>query len=334
MRKLITIFILIYTLAAGLTAKTVTLEGLEQPRIIEVDDNQLYITEKTKVHIYSLNGFKPVKTFGKEGEGPKEFRRLVLRFISQPDHLFINSSGKISYFKKDGTFIKESRLPDPRLRVEPFGKQFLVDGLVFEDGLFFFTVNIYNESMAKVKEIHRQKRAVQVQGKGTVLFTHPLPNIGYDNKVFIADGMDLKIKVLDASGKKLYDITRETTRYPITERAKKEMLEYLNKDAGTKPYLEMIKPIKFPEKYPAVRSFYVSDGKVYVFTYRFTKEPGKTGCLVFDTAGKFLKRQTVEHFRMDNPADDCPSTIRNGKLYWLKDNEETEEWELHTSDLK
>ena len=86
-----------------------TLDEVMKPTAIEIDDQNLYVVEGTSVYIYSLKDFKLVKKFGKKGEGPKEFKMMITRIITQKDDLLINSFGKISFYSKNGKFIKEKQ---------------------------------------------------------------------------------------------------------------------------------------------------------------------------------------------------------------------------------
>jgi uncharacterized protein YlbG (UPF0298 family) len=68
------------------------------------------VTQEATVFIYSLKDFKLVKKFGKAGEGPREFRilpQLPLNIDARTDQIIVNSFGKVSYFTKQGEFIKE-----------------------------------------------------------------------------------------------------------------------------------------------------------------------------------------------------------------------------------
>ena len=56
-------------------AKRVTIfKELLKPNRIYLDQDRIYITERTKVFVYSLKDYKLINTFGKQGEGPGEFK--------------------------------------------------------------------------------------------------------------------------------------------------------------------------------------------------------------------------------------------------------------------
>ena len=308
----------------------VPLPGLLNPRKIEVHGNHLYIAEKISVFIYSLSEFKLIKKFGKEGEGPGEFKSRITRLEIQPDYIFINSAGKVSYFTKEGTFIKEFRTVPPDLRLKPFGDRFVGERMVTENSTLFNTVDIYDSSLNKITEVYRQEREVQVRGKGTKVFNHPMPYYIYEGKLFIVKESDFVINVMDKSGKELHTITYDYQKIKVTANDKKRVMKHLGTDPEIKPYLEMIKPIIFPDYYPAIRNYQVADGRVYVLTYKQVK--GKSEWLKFDINGKFLKHLFI-NFKYINPLDEYPSVIKNEKLYQLVENLDTEEWELHITSI-
>jgi len=315
----------------GHAVQVVPLPDLVNPRKIAVDDNQLYIAEKIPVFIYSLKDFKLIKKFGKEGEGPREFKSRITRMELQPGYIFINSSGKVSYFTKDGTFIKEFRTVSPDLRLKPFGDRFAGERMTSENSTLYNVVGIYDSSLKKIAEVYRQEREVQVGGKGTKVFAHPMPYYICDDKLFVVTGPDFVIDVLDKTAKKQYTVTYDYKRIKVTAEDKKRVMNHLETDPNTKPYLEMLKPIIFPDYFPAIRNYYVADGKVYVLTYK--EENGKSEWLVFDIKGKFLKQFFLPYHYM-NPVDEYPAAVKNEKLYQLIENEDTEAWELHITGIK
>ena len=52
-----------------------TLEDILKPRSLTVYKGKAYITEKEAIHIVSLESGKLLKSFGRKGEGPGEFKR-------------------------------------------------------------------------------------------------------------------------------------------------------------------------------------------------------------------------------------------------------------------
>jgi hypothetical protein len=158
------------------------------------------------------------------------------------------------------------------------------------------------------------------------VFAHPMPYYIWDGKLFIVKGTDLVIEILDKSGRRQYAITHPYQKIKVTSDDKKRVMNHLETDPETKLYLEIIKPIKFPDYFPAIRNYQVTNGKVYVLTYK--EENGESEWMVFDTQGQFLKRLSLP-YQYENPVDEYPADIKNETLYQLVENQDTEEWELH-----
>jgi hypothetical protein len=309
-----------------LMGEVVPLPELAKPLHIEVDANQIYITEGATVFIYSLKDFKLVKKFGKRGEGPGEFNERIRFVDAQADHLFFNSTGKVSYFTKDGTFIKEFRTLSPDMRVKQLGENFVGVRMAGEGGTLYISIDLYDGNLKKIKALHRQEMEVQMGGKGTKVFAHLLPFHIVGDKLFIAKGEEFIIEILDKTGNKQYTITYNYRKIKVTDKDKSQVMDFLKTSPDTAPYLEMLKPIIFPEYFPAIRQYFVASGKVYVLTYK--KNENKSEIFLFDMTGKFLKRTYVPYAFM-TPVDEYPAAIKNGMLYQVIENEETEGWDLH-----
>ena len=75
MRRTISSILLLFCLSSfQLAAQVVPLPVLINPDSITVDNHQIYITDKETIYIFSVVDFKLKTKFGKEGEGPKEFK--------------------------------------------------------------------------------------------------------------------------------------------------------------------------------------------------------------------------------------------------------------------
>jgi hypothetical protein len=77
----------------------------------------------------------------------------------------------------------------------------------------------------------------------------------------------------------------------------------------------------FPEYYPAIKDFFAADNKIYVKTYKTRN--GKEEFVILDLKGTFLKQfflpESKSHLY----------TISKDVFYYLKEEEDLEEWELN-----
>jgi hypothetical protein len=80
-----------------------------------------------------------------------------------------------------------------------------------------------------------------------------------------------------------------------------------------------------------MKSYDITDDKIYVLTYY--KEDNKSEFIVLDLKGNFITRIMfpLAHSIFLEP---YPYTIYEGKLYQIVENQETETWEMYTTDIK
>jgi len=315
-------------------AKVVPLPNLIDPGSIVVDKDRIYITEKTAVCIYSLKDFKLIKKFGREGEGPQEFkvtRNNGIRIDVLPDYILVGSVGKLSYFTRDGEYKKEIKTGSEISWFKPLGNGFVGHKLEQEGDTIYNTINIYDANVKKIKEIYRQKFSFQL-GKGVDPVDKGAPLFYITNNKILVDDDKGVINVFDSSGNKLYGISHSYEKIKITKADEKRYHDFFRTDPGRKQLYGFLKNLmKFPTYFPSIRRYHVENQKVYVVTYK--EENGKRELLIFDLKGKLLKQLMVplaeKHVR-----DLFPYTTYKGTLYQLIENENTEVIELHITKIE
>ena len=127
MRSAIIIFLILLCFQMIPAKFVAVLSDVYNQGSIDVDKDHIYIVQEASIFIYSIYDFRLIRKFGKKGEGPKEFRLSDdnMVFLSvQPDHLMVNSVGRITYFKKNGDYINE-RLNSAGLWMVPLGRNFV-----------------------------------------------------------------------------------------------------------------------------------------------------------------------------------------------------------------
>ncbi len=309
------------------------LEELAKPQGITVDTaaQKMFINEGASVYIYSLKDFSLLGKFGREGEGPGEYKRtrfLNLKVSLRPGDLAVAGYGKISFFDKNGKLVGEKALnPESRGHV-PMGKGYVASRFVRESGGQMYTVNYYDENLKPVKEIFRQLGSFQMGKKNNPLLMRPVSYHADGERLYL-DAADAVIHCFDKEGKSLAVFPNGYEKLKVTEEHRKAVLEMLKTDPRTRQFFEQLKQmIRFPEYFPLIRDFRVNNGKVYVFPFKKDKE-GRVVCYVYDAAGKLLKRGHCT-LREKNPVEFFPFEIRDGKVYQLVENDD-EEWGLKIS---
>jgi hypothetical protein len=346
-----TVLFVILLIFSSLTifSEIVPMPDLGKPNSITLDENQIYIADWGYIMIYSLKDFHLKKKFGKRGEGPGEFflndmDNYGLRIIVEPGYILVNSVSKISYFTKEGQLIKEKKVRGitGQQFFKPFGKKLIGykrawDQKFQENKINYITINIYDpDSLEIEKEIFKKKLYTQKDSIETLELALNLKNdtkrgiiyYPYGDKLII-EGENNNIYILDSEGKKLAAVNiHDYEKIKITGEFKKETFKYLEKRLP-RAFQSVKKKGVFPGYYP-YRYFTVSDNKIYVLT--FNNKGGKSEFYIFDLQGKLLKR-TMVPFADNEFLRVYPYTIKNGKIYQIVDNENTEEWELHIHDI-
>ena len=157
MMKRVLAGVILILLSGFILAKRLgTLEEISKPRFMVISNDKLYISEKTSIYIYSLKEMDLLKTFGKEGEGPNEFKishgEAGIRINVNSDYLLVSSAAKLSYYNHAGDFIKEIKVP-PLIHAIPAGRKFVSNGLHKSSGRFpNLAVYLWEEDF-KSKEI-------------------------------------------------------------------------------------------------------------------------------------------------------------------------------------
>lgn len=335
MKKIIIFFLLIVLLlltpfsADGETA--VLSEIYKRPGQLLADDNHIYITDYPTVYIYSRTDFRLVGSFGKRGEGPQEFKQYVNLFFQDtpPDHLVVSSIGKVSFYSRDGKYIKEVKIPFGGWVFQPMGTKFLAHTLGGDAKEGYKALNIYDSNFNKIKEIYRQEFFFDDSVKKRVLFAENYRHWVYRNRIYVVAKNEFIIERSDTRGNPLPPITQEYQREKCTEEHQRIVLNSFKRDPRIKPLYERLKHrIAFPDYFRAIREIVLDNGKIYVLTYK--RRNGKNEFFIFDLDGKLLQK-TFMPIKTVNGVSPRPFTVKNDTLYQLVDNEETENWEIHVT---
>ncbi len=319
--------------------KIVPLPEILKPDIIKVDDHDMVIAEGASISIYSLKDFKRVKKFGKEGEGPQEFKIFMgfgMDINIYPEYILVNSIGKISYFTRKGEFIKEKKMSAFN-RMSSFQKKFVGTSMQLGDSrgpqMAFI---LYNDKGEKIKEICTHKLPILKGKGGTTLIdllsssqVNPQFQTSHD-RIFIGGKKRFEIDIYDQEGNFLKSIKRDYNKQKLTTNDKNKLFEAYKENPIYKRFWESIKSaIIIPDYFPEYKTFLVSNQKVYVQTFK--RKEGKTEFLIFDLDGKYLKTSFLPLVYQDIMTPYLYS-INGGKIYQLAENED-EEWELRISDI-
>lgn len=333
MKKLSILLMIIVLTGVVSVAEVVKIPDIMNPKTISLDRENMYITEGTTVYIFSLKDFSLKKKFGKEGEGPQEFKVFPvvgLKIRVLPDYLMLESLGKLSFFAKDGTFKKETRISTMPLlgNFLPIGDGYVGMRGVMADKKQFIGIFLYDSNLKSKKELIQLRSPFDESVKNinpVTIIKFPFLQVCED-RAFV-DGENGNIHVFDKDGKKSLEIETNIERVPLTSADEKRYIDFLTSHPIYKMLYERDKDkVKFPEEFPPLRGFHIADKKVVILTYKV--KDGKKEFVIFDINGKLLKKTFVP-LQEINAAELYPYTTQDGNLYQLIENQETETWELH-----
>lgn len=332
------VIIIVGLLVTAVQAKKVAaFADVLKPDTLTIGNNRIYITEGTTVYIYSLKDFRLVKKFGKEGEGPGEFKivpfsKMIAHPYNNDGKVYISSFAKLSVYSKDGKFIKETKIT-PFAVFRPFRDVFLATASTADEkGQTVVAVNLYNETFEKVKELY----VSDMQVGQSLTLDFPVNSFAfpsYKDRVYVAAGKEgMVIDVFDKKGRKLYRIKKDYKPIKVTEAYKQEIMDWFKNDPIYKDFWDFMKKrISFKTFYPAILRIFVLDDRIYLLTYK--KQGENSECIVMDLQGNEEKRVFLpcpENIGMDYlPKYD----FYNRTFYSLVENEDDEVWELHMTEI-
>jgi len=343
MKKAIILIFSILLTTVLFAERLAVFDQLIKPSSFVMDGGQLFIIEFPHIYVYSLTDFTLIKTFGRQGEGPQEFLRFArLHFL--PDTIIVHSETRFSYYsRKDFKYLKEERVPIQFDRgVRLMGDQLVVSHTVpgkEKHEQVDLTVNIYDWSFKKVKEIYRQKYYFQSKQDINVIYLPTLQQrLGIrfavqGERIFIEgeDGETGNIYVYNKKGEKVNTIHHDFDKLKVTDEHIRAVAEWhkLNK---TRVYdiLKQRGNLYRPPYFPAIRYLSITDNRIYIIPYM--KEEGKNRLFIFTLEGKLLKEIDAP-FEEEDLFTFHPGTIADGKFYELKENED-EKWEFHVREIE
>ena len=327
------LIVLFFLLLPGKTEakKIAILDSILKPRNLYVHLDRAYITEKHIIHIISLKTGVLLQSFGKQGEGPGEFKGIPeLRVF--PDFLTVNSWGKIIFFDHNGRYINERKHQfGHHTGAIPLGDKYVAQKSNFseKDQKVVQIFGIYDDSFNLLKNIFESPNPNEMDIlPGSKKQPYPVINDNisleiYDGRIYIADSRKgFYFKVFDNNGTWLQDINVSLPPKKVDDKFKKKMLMKLASEPWWGQFKNKFEPV-FPKFYPEIRFFNIQDNKIYVQT--FTEKGDDCLFLIYDITSKriskvFLPRaydSTIKRY-----------DIQNGQYYYLRENEESDYWEM------
>jgi len=322
-------------------AKKITeLDDFYKDPFLIVNEKQFYIWDRVlrKVFIYSKTNYEKIDEFGKRGEGPGEFISIGNVFLLD-DYICVSSFPKLCFFSKKGKFKKEIKGPLDAGAFVPIGKNFIGksyphSGPYKEEGKIQFS--LYNSNLKMKKDIYLvkyHKFAWPGEKKENILWIRPcIKAVSYQNKIIIGSSYEgFLLLFFDSNGNMLYKIDKQYEKRLVTKEEKKELLNEAKIRMGEKRWNEhkFMYNVVFPDYYPAFSNFVIENNKIYVF--QFPKDE-TIEISILDLKGKPLDKKNIPLIER-SIIEKGRFSIHDGKMYYVIDNIETENWELNEIEI-
>lgn len=331
-----------------------TLCEVMKPDNISVFQDVLYVIEGATIYIYSMKDLHLQKKIGREGEGPGELKAVPgypNRVSGYLEYILVESPDKIVFYSREGNLIKEKRKPSRTTQVIPIGKNYVVKrlGTGEDNRTVYSNIYIYNSNMKKIKRVYSQKWVQQGDTPPAIKLDMVTDFINirvYENKLFIDESPGgFLIEVFDQEGSKLYQVKKSIKPVRVTGEHKKQIIEDFKEDPYVKPQINMLGgwneakklfTMNFHDYFPAIQNMEISGNHLFIRTSGIKND--KEEYLIMDLRGKNLKKVLIPRMAkipfMSKIMGVKLNVIHNNKLYYLKENEDEEEWELHVEKIE
>ncbi|UCH97404.1 MAG: hypothetical protein JSV88_11280 [Candidatus Aminicenantes bacterium] len=345
MKRWLVFFLIVMLGSLALAEKLGILTEVLIPEMIEVSDNEIYVVEGASIFIYSLKDLSFIRKFGQKGEGPGELKvnaGFTNILFTPGDSVLFLGIDKAIRFAKTGQVIKEFRIPPITNYLYPIGKNYV--GVRFKaiaQQKPNIAVVLFNQEMEEIKELYAQPMS---GGQQLLDLTNDALNISiYKDKIFIDQSpKGFVISVLDANGNQLYHIQKEYKKIKFTEKHKEMALNRIKQDKAIRAIgwenLKSLIQIIHGDYLPPIRDLTVTDERIYVKTSH--KQGDKDEFIIMDLKGNILKKVYLPGVKESRFGNEVLGRIAKfykiykNKYYYLYENEEEEEWEVHVTPIK
>jgi hypothetical protein len=213
MKILFYLFLILISTANALPVENLgVLDGVLKPSTIDIQKDRLFVMDTEQVRVYSMKDLSLIKSFGKKGEGPGEYKihpDIPLSLKAFNDFLIVESIDKLSYFSLDGKYLKEKRKSPLLGKISQIGKNYIGRRIIHpQDGSHSTSaIKIYDHNFNEIRELYKQKFLRQgaypnfrwILGKECLLYQVA------DNKIFVEKSdKDFLIDVYDFKGNLSY----------------------------------------------------------------------------------------------------------------------------------
>ena len=307
-------------------------ESFRRARLF-MDQNRFYLVNDDTyvISVYSRKDYSRLFQFGKKGEGPGEFK-FVGSLSSSSKNICVCCPGKISYFSMSGKFLQEQKISS-RMWVDRVGTSFVGRKTIRSKDRRSSTTQyvVFDSKVNPIKVIFEIKSAPMIFVRGGKKHDRNLVSSwpGYrtsKDKIVLGDPRKgMCFTIYDESGEKVHEFTHEYKKEKVTKEFKDLRIKRLKERQSSSDWEQFTKMfnLTFSEYFPPYRYFFVADEKIFAILYQ--TENDRRRLLVFDFKGNLIKKGSI--------ISGHSGVICDNHFYYLKENEDSEMWELHREKL-
>lgn len=278
---------------------------------LDVSDNgDIYVMDYKAQHVkvFDKTG-QYLRTIGRPGQGPGELFLARTLIFTTRDELAVQNISNISYFSKEGEFLRNMSLAKGRISTIDIDDEGNIFGFSIVGDKGVYELKKYDPELNELFSLGTSplpSEDMQKTGKRNIFFTLLRWDIingdqvvtGYPKEGYI-------IKVFDASGKLVRRIEKDYTPLEITKEDFEERKE------GYPP--ELLKDVYAPRHFPPFWTLRADDeGRIWVTTPKKTADGERVFYDVFDAEGKYILEVALKA---------SPRIFQN-KMYAIEEDED------------
>lgn len=275
---------------------------------LAVDDSGSIYTldpKEIKIRVFDTRG-KLLRTFGRMGQGPGEFRGPGRMKVMPDDVLVVYDvlSRRFTYFTLNGKVLKtvSANLPMGSIRIDNRGFVYQ-----YKRGRGYKMVEElikYDQDLNLIKKFHSFEKTRKPRVR------NPFPEGYYfdvtkDDKLIWVLSSTYDIHVVDPNGKTVKRILKDYDPINITNSDKER---FIKKESSQE--VPFRSKLEFPEHFPVVSGLFIDDqDQIYTKT---SEKDGKGSIYydVFDPIGRYISRFSL-------PENEQVYVVKNNKLYCI-----------------
>lgn len=324
------------TPAAFGAGQTVTLAFAENPGRVAVDDRHIYLLDGHAVTILDRKDFSVLKRFGRRGEGPGEFTAHPNDppgFALGKQGLVISAQNRVLVFSRAGECLNQVNSGVRGIACQPLGKLLVGIERPRMDKRLAVSYQLYDNRIEQRARLYHYEDDFQ-SGEGLQILKNPYEYhysfAADDEHAYIYRKDNQTVGVFDSRGELLRAIALGGDGGEVSRETAERIIKFWKEDSVKKQYFPFLKPVTVAPRFPALRQLRLSNGILYVITYK--RRGGLNQCRMFRTSGESLGECMIP-LREKDPMEFYPLAIHDGMLFQLMENDE-DEWVLKVHEIR